>query len=429
MTDQPAATAPGKKPGNWKVWSLPRPVLGYVLGVELVALTVLVVSFFRPFAGSPEVADLGRAALLIALGVVSAEVTRGVERMRRQFADAPHVNMTSVWTMAAALLVPPVVAAAVTVVLYLHLWWRSWRAVAGMQAFRVVFSACVVILSCTAVAALSAVLPGGGNPGFERPEGLFSIIVVVAVYWLVNSALVGVVIFLSRGERSLRRLAGAWSENSLEVATLCVGMLVAALVLWRPWLVVLVLPPLYVLHRSVLVRQLEYAATTDHKTGLLNASSWHSLAATEFERARRNGTEISVLMVDLDHFKHVNDELGHLVGDQVLRAVADLMRREVRRYDLCGRFGGEEFVVLLPETGVQAAAEVAERIRVAIREHRMDEAVVGERAARLRLTVSIGAAACPQAGDSVEDVLLAADNALFAAKSAGRDKVLSVGLP
>jgi diguanylate cyclase (GGDEF)-like protein len=195
---------------------------------------------------------------------------------------------------------------------------------------------------------------------------------------------------------------------------------------WNPWAVVFVGLPLYLLHRNVLVRQLEDAATTDSKTGLLNAGTWQSLAAKEVERAQRHNTQLGLLMIDVDHFKSVNDRYSHLVGDQALHAIADVLRGSVRNYDLVGRFGGEEFVILLVGTDHTGSVEVGHRICERVRELRIEDALTGGTYPDLHLSVSVGVAMFPGAGTSLQDVLLAADNAVFAAKDAGRDQVLAI---
>ena len=140
---------------------------------------------------------------------------------------------------------------------------------------------------------------------------------------------------------------GRWDDNALEIATLCMGALAAVALGDAPGLVVLALPPFLVLHRAVLVRQLEEVASRDGKTGLLNAAAWQARADRAGRAARRAGVGAGVLILDLDHFKAVNDEHGHLAGDEVLAAVATALRAGVRSQDLVGRFGGEEFVVLV----------------------------------------------------------------------------------
>src|SRR5207237_5080891 len=104
----------------------------------------------------------------------------------------------------------------------------------------------------------------------------------------------------------------------------------------------------------------------DTKTGLLNASTWEREAAVEISRAVRTGTPLALALVDIDHFKAVNDTYGHLVGDKALRAVTDALRSQLRAYDLAGRFGGEEFAILLPQTREAQALRIAERLRTHI---------------------------------------------------------------
>ena len=117
------------------------------------------------------------------------------------------------------------------------------------------------------------------------------------------------------------------------------------------------------LRRSLMHQQLAAAARTDPKTGLLNATGWQREADAEVARALRTGTPLALLLVDVDHFKRVNDNHGHLIGDEVLRALTAELRRQVRESDVVGRFGGEEFTVLLPGTDDAGAYGIAERLR------------------------------------------------------------------
>lgn len=402
---------------GWRLWSLPRPAVGFLLFVESAAVAVTIAASARYPVTARELRFFGVIAVL---GVLFAEATRRVERMRRWFSHTPHVNMSSVWTLSAALLMSPALVAATVVVLYGHLWARSWYSVSGVQPYRIIFNTCVVILSCQTAAAISRSVPGVALAP-SRWYDLVKIVAIVVGYTLVNSGLAAVALLLLHGRRPLDGLLGSWQENSIEFATLSVGMLTAAVLVWRPLLAVLVLLPMYVLHRGVLVRQLEHAVTVDERTGLLNATTWHTLAATEFERARQHDRAVCLLMADLDHFTQVNEKFGREVGDSALGAVGAAMRQELRSGDLCGRLGGEEFAVLLAETDLTDAVAVANRICERIRTMRMTGTDHD-----IRLSMSIGVAAHPDAGSDLEELLLAADNALFAAKDAGRNRASAV---
>jgi diguanylate cyclase (GGDEF)-like protein len=165
--------------------------------------------------------------------------------------------------------------------------------------------------------------------------------------------------------------------------------------------------------------ELERQAHTDFLTGL--ASRRHFLALTESElaRAQRYGTFCSLLMIDVDHFKSVNDAFGHKAGDLVLQKLADVLQHDLRTGDVAGRFGGEEFVVVLPETPGPKAAETAERLRraVAVAEIPLE---TGE---TLHITVSIGVTSLNEASSSIDELLRQADLALYAAKNGGRNRV------
>lgn len=178
------------------------------------------------------------------------------------------------------------------------------------------------------------------------------------------------------------------------------------------------------LRSQELVRKLEVQtellsklAAFDDLTGAYNRRSlFHHLEA-ELSRCRRYGRSVSVLMVDIDHFKRVNDSHGHLVGDQVLRSIAQVMQAELRAMDLLCRYGGEEFCAILPETNHPGAGRAAERLRSAV-----ERAKIEHEALSLSLTVSVGGASWSNAaGNEVPDLLARADEALLEAKRAGRN--------
>jgi len=160
-------------------------------------------------------------------------------------------------------------------------------------------------------------------------------------------------------------------------------------------------------------------STRDSLTGLINYREFHRQLAEEAERSRRYGRPFSLLMLDIDYFKTINDTYGHLGGDKALRALAALIRGEVRPTDIVARYGGEEFVLVLPETAGPGALTLAERLRARVAGHVIS--VTADQTTSL--TVSIGLASYPDETDSVQKLLSAADQALYAAKAAGRNRV------
>ena len=247
-----------------------------------------------------------------------------------------------------------------------------------------------------------------------------------AIALAVNFALVSLVIALTTPRATTRQLFGGPSEYLTESAAICLGVLGAAGYTLAPWLVLAGLPVAALLQRTLLFSQLQRAAHTDSKTGLATAAWWHELASREVDRALRRNEEVSVLLADLDHFKRVNDTWGHLAGDAVLAAVANEFAGNLRTYDVAGRFGGEEFVVLLPGTGPSRALSVAERLRTSVADLRV-AVPAGDGSGRGvladRVTISIGIAALPVQAQDLTGLLARADMALYAAKQAGRDLV------
>jgi two-component system cell cycle response regulator len=167
--------------------------------------------------------------------------------------------------------------------------------------------------------------------------------------------------------------------------------------------------------------RLEVLALTDPLTHTHNRRALVERLTEELERARRYSLDLALLIVDLDHFKTVNDSYGHLVGDEVLRGVSAMLQREARAVDVVARYGGEEFVVILPETAAEGAIALAERIRERICN---SPPVPGGEYGWLRVTVSIGVATVPSShANSPEELIALADEALYRAKAGGRNRV------
>ncbi len=170
------------------------------------------------------------------------------------------------------------------------------------------------------------------------------------------------------------------------------------------------------LERARLFQEVQSLALTDPLTGLQNRRSIFELGRIEFSRAQRMNRPFCCMMLDIDHFKQVNDDYGHQVGDQVLQEFAKLCQNSVREVDLIGRYGGEELIIILPETDRDTAVQVAERLRESIsaQRTRIDDKEVG-------VTVSIGVATKDENTQHMEALIARADQALYIAKHKGRN--------
>jgi diguanylate cyclase len=170
------------------------------------------------------------------------------------------------------------------------------------------------------------------------------------------------------------------------------------------------------------LEDLRREATTDGLTGIANRRYFDIALQTMSGDAMNSGDDLSLLLIDIDHFKMVNDTYGHLVGDKALRAVTDGLRSQLRSYDLAGRFGGEEFVVLLPQARETDALNVAERLRAHIAGLSIPVSDTDESGPCVKLTISVGVAALDDVTRELTDMVAAADAALYYAKETGRNK-------
>jgi diguanylate cyclase (GGDEF)-like protein len=157
-------------------------------------------------------------------------------------------------------------------------------------------------------------------------------------------------------------------------------------------------------------------AVVDGLTGLYDHETLLTLLEKEIERGKRHTERLSLLLLDLDDFKQINDEYGHLKGDEVLAGVADSIKQTIRSMDIAGRYGGEEFAVILPEAGLSAAVQTAERLREVVEERFCQD---------IRLTVSLGVSCFPDDSSVVDGLVKIADEALYLAKSRGKNCVVS----
>ena len=325
-------------------------------------------------------------------------------------------DLLTAWWLPVALLLPPACALLAPGVIGLL---GHWRARQGPLYWRA-FSAAALGLAGAACSAGFHALAGPGRWP-PRPVTVAEAAAFGTLFVLVNAVLMGMA---GRAAASgLPRGRAAWnSEQALvDLAGLGAGLLVTIACALNGALLIVALPPVILLQRSLLLQQLRTEAHTDAKTGLLNAVAWQREADAWIRRARRAAIPTAVLLADIDHFKRVNDTYGHLAGDELLAAVAATLVRHVRGCDVLGRFGGEEFVAILPGAGEQEACWIAERLRERVR-----ATAIPSLGGDVTITVSIGVAALGRDGAGLFELLAAADAALYRAKEGGRDRVCTL---
>ncbi len=396
---------------RWSLWSLPRVAVCYFLAVELLTLALLTVVLAYAHVTS---VDLGRFALLAVLGLGYAEASDRVERFKRYLGkDGIWSNHTSVWAFAGVLVLPGAYAAVLVLLIHAQQLWLGHRH-QSVHPHRVVFITSTMVLATLAGSGFLHAVGGG-----ITTSGLRAALVTVGAFGIFPVVNLGVLISgraLAAKTTLISSLLPDRDTVGFELMTLILGVFTAGLVLHTPWLTPLVLGVLAGLHRNSLVKSLRVAASTDAKTGLLNNAAWQDRAEQGLSRASRANQPVAVVMIDLDHFKNVNDTHGHLVGDRVLHEVATTLGVELRGHDLLGRFGGEEFVAFLEGPTAEQAVEISERLRHCIASITTTDTP--------SVTGSIGVAYCtPPRQANLADLLQVADTALYQAKAGGRNRV------
>jgi diguanylate cyclase (GGDEF)-like protein len=397
---------------GWPVWQLPRWLAA--------CLTAVIATYAAAAAGALASApvrpgDLRLCAVFVGCGAASVELTRRAGEREGLTRD-----VYIIWDLPAAVLLPPLYALVIPLPRAILTEWRIRRTLLHRRAYSTaahgLSNAAASVVFRSAVPALC----GGAGPGGHAPAW----ITLAAGCGLVSMAVEACLILppvkatAAPGTR-LHSLVLGREAVCNQITELCLAVLTAFAAAHSALALVVALPLAIVLQRSLRHASLAAAARTDAKTGLLNAGAWQREAVVEVTRAAAQ-TPLAVAIADIDHFKAVNDTHGHLAGDAVLAAVSAAMRDLLRDCDLCGRFGGEEFALLLPRTTAAQALEVTERIRQGISQL----AIPRGGTAAIRVTISIGVAVPSQARRTLDDLLAAADHALYQAKRSGRDRVV-----
>ncbi len=253
------------------------------------------------------------------------------------------------------------------------------------------------------------------------PVPVMVALLAACAYVGLNHLLVGQAVVLARGVSWQK--TGVLELESLIPDFIMLALGYAVVLLWvqNPWMVLPVLSPLLLIYQAIKVPQLKKDAQTDGKTGLLNASHFNNKFAAELDRAAQTARPLALIMADLDLLRNVNNTYGHLAGDTVLAGIGQILRDTVRVYDIAGRFGGEEFAIVLPETDQQEALVFAERLRQTVEAARF---TVISSPTPISVTVSLGIACFPEQGETTATLTHEADVAVYQAKLHGRNRVV-----
>ena len=397
---------------GWPLWAVPAGLRCWVSVVVALAAAASVVSVlaapFRP-------GELVTWLVLTGCGAVCVEAVRRVGEPAGVSKD-----LLSAWTLPVALLLPAVYSLAAAAVLTVLLQLRVSRSPIHRRAL----SAAAIGLANAAVSVVfhryvgwaAAHVPA--DPRVDRTLILAVALGCAVLGAAVNVVLVGQAVRFADPATSWRELAGDREKATLDAGEISLGVAVTGCWFLTPALAVLMLAPVLLVQRGLTHAQLRAAARIDAKTGLLNATAWQEEATREITRAQRDSRPVAVVIADIDHFKRINDVHGHLAGDVALLAVVTALLGGLRPYDQLGRFGGEEFTVVLPGAGRVEARDIAERLRRAVAAHPV---LLGDVA--VEVSVSVGVAVLGEHGHDLTDLLAAADAALYRAKQAGRNQV------
>ena len=253
----------------------------------------------------------------------------------------------------------------------------------------------------------------------STPIGALSVVISMGVFTLLNHFITGIIVWLARGENF--QVSGIFDTFPLvmDLTLLTFGAILNVVFFTSPYALILFLFPLYLIYATLRIPALERKTEIDQKTGLFNHQYFMQHLKKELDRANRFDRPVSVIMIDLDLLRNINNTYGHLAGDEVLTGIARILKQSVREYDVVARFGGEEFAIMLPETSIQQSFERAEIIRHAI--ERMDFTIPTS-VTPIKATISLGIAERESFTQTTEEIIHNADTALYHAKLSGRNQ-------
>jgi len=419
---------------RWAWWQLPMGLRCYV---GLAVLTAVGLTGFAASQTTWRGSDLAKYVVLLGCSMVAVAAKPGAAYrgggLTRDFLSS--------WVLPVAIVLPPIYAMMAPIPLQVLTQMRVHKGV----VYRRVFTVAVMGQCYGAASLLFRAFPAtfAGNAigtGTHALTWVVAVVICELVGGRGSHILIAAAVKIADPEVRARELLGFNLEAlQADFAESDLGILITVVVGVNPALELFAVPTVLLIRRFMMHEQLLAQSRIDMKTGLLNASTWETEATAEVTRAIRTHSPLSLALIDIDHFKRVNDTHGHLVGDKVLRAVTDAIQQHLRGYDLAGRFGGEEFVVLLPQARQADAVNIAERLRthiaamsIPVHDSPVEEPAAdpshngkgrsGRHDAHVRLTISVGVAALSDSVRELNGLMAAADSALYHAKQTGRNK-------
>jgi diguanylate cyclase (GGDEF)-like protein len=402
----------------WRAWPLfqvSRLARYYVVAVSMASAVAIGYTAAHTTFVSHQIVSF---AILLCCGLASVEATRRIDYTQGVLVR----DLLTVWCLPVAILLPPFYALVVPGPLLALTQLRVHRGL----IYRRVFSAAAISLAYGSASWMFRALPAsfaGPAPHWGRHTVTWGLAVAACdvLAWLVNNWLIVVAIKSTDRTARLRDLIFNTEALFADFVQWNLAVVITLVAGDSPVLLVFAAPAVLMQRRFMMHAQLLSSSRIDSKTGLLNAAAWEREASAQITRATRAHAPVTVALIDIDRFKTVNDTYGHLAGDEVLKAVSRMFTETLRAYDVVGRFGGEEFVVLLPRTNSEDALRIAERLR-----HHVAESPIsispGDGSLRVAITVSIGIASLAGAHRQLTDLLAAADTALYIAKDGGRNQ-------
>ena len=413
---------------SWELWKLRQPAVWFLLAIYLFTATIGVVMWVTSGL-SLDRSEIGLALVCVIGSVLSLAFEY---RLSSDIEESVHSGAEDAWLTAAAIGIPSLagmltVFPVIIVEKLLGEWGRRRTGQTRLVTtpHKLMFNgcqyACQVALGHAVFVALTWNAPAGAS---IRSVGSAAAAVFAAVtVQAVNAILIAGILRCATGPgvnfRALLQQQAPGAADGFPVKLL--GILIVCGWDSAPLTIMLAVPLLSVMQQAVMHRALLARTRQDAKTGLANAEFWRQTAEATVDRSRAGGPATSVLIIDLDFFKKVNDTYGHLAGDDVLKEVAARLKATVRPQDLVGRFGGEEFVVLLPGSDEVESIAVAERCRAAV----AAAPVLSDTAkASIPVTCSVGVASVSCGGKvALAGLMDASDRALYRAKESGRNRV------